>query len=359
MPGTSTPPKIGLPGADSQSELRDLKLNNEWRIGEPVPKANERHAAVYSVLISETGQSADNLEAHVFSLDGIEPKLRKYRQRCIKRMKGRTELEAKVDGLTVVIITTSQRMSTGGLERRSESRYMRDGGQLERDGGTVSPGEVKQKTPWQVELHRIRQQERRRAKRCQRTRQPNQRAAEKEHGTFERVRELRFLRGKNQILMLVALLLELLNSSDLSAAIPPKYKRLVENIESGYLHETLDKFLLHTANNLGTVEEMQLFLKERRSEVIELRRHQAKILCLEKDLARLVDMRRVQAQDTEDSDLLGEKRLGLEAEVKDKVKLVKSANDIINKSLLLRKSIVWSVGLKLWIAGVETSSNGA
>lgn len=167
-------PRITPPRNSTQPTLTNLKLNHEWMIGEPIPKENQRHAMVYSILISETGQSAEDLEAHVFALDDIEPKLRKHRQRCIKRMEGRTKLKLHVDKFNIVVITTTRTENIGVLEPGPEPHSSNDDGQHETDSGHVSVGKVRKKTPYQREVQRIRQKEEQKAKRRAKTRQGGQ-----------------------------------------------------------------------------------------------------------------------------------------------------------------------------------------
>lgn len=260
MPGTPTPPKIRLPGADFRSELRDLNLNNEWVIGEPVLRENERHAAVYSVLISETGQSADNLEAHVFALDGVEPKLRKHRQRCINRMQGRTRLKLEVNGSTIVVIATSQMVANGALRHGAEPRSLRNDVQQETENHATSIQSVKKKTPFQRESRRIRQREKRQYKRSVKSVQ---------HETTDQA----ILSAKeNESSIFAFLLYELHSVWDLWTTIPHSHINLdvAENYISRSLDEALELYLAEVSAALREIEQLESYFKERRSEFISL-----------------------------------------------------------------------------------------
>lgn len=176
-------PLIRPQGNSTVPTLRNLKLNHEWIIGEPMPKRNERVAAVYSILISETGQSAEDLEAHVFALDGSEKKLRKHQQRCIDRMRGRTKLKLEDNGMAIVVIATYQSVDKSAPKHGVGPHSLSVGNdwQYEIESEATSIEEVKQKTSYQRELQRIRQKERRRAKRAAKNPQHDERMAEGGH----------------------------------------------------------------------------------------------------------------------------------------------------------------------------------
>lgn len=272
------PPIITPPGIGSQPTLRNLRLSHEWIIGEPIPKENERHATVYSVLDSRTGQAAEGLEAHVFAFDAIEPKLRKHRQRRIKRMEGRMKLKLEVDKVTIVVITTLLTAISGASESEEEPLSLSNDGQQETDGGTAPVGNVKQKTLYQRELQRIRQSERRQAKRAAKTQKRCEETADGGHKMTEKIDQEILSDGKNEFSMFLSLIHQLLDSWDLWAEIPVLYTSLANNIEGGRLHEALNEYLLQTAASLRIIEEMESYLKARRNEIISLRRHRAKIL---------------------------------------------------------------------------------
>lgn len=198
---TPAPPIITPLGNFTQPILRNLHLNHKWIIGEPMTKENGRHAAVYSVFHSETGQEAEDLEAHVFLLDGIDEKLRKHRQRCIKRMEGRTKFKLEGDKITIVVIATSQKENSSVLAHGAVSHSLDKDGQHESDIGAASIGKVKQKTLYQLELQRIRQRERRQAKRRAKTGEGDGRTADGGHNITEIDQDSLF-DGKNEFLYL-------------------------------------------------------------------------------------------------------------------------------------------------------------
>lgn len=266
MPSTKTPPALTPPGIDSQPALRGLKLSQEWTIGEPIPRGHERHSAVYSVLISETGQVEENLEAHVFSLHDIEPKLRKYRQRCIKRMKGRTKLKVEVENFTVVVITTSQTENVGVFKHRGEPQSLDKDGQHETDTGTTSIGEATENMVYRVEFQQIRQRERCQAKRIIGTRQDSEISGH----IAQEIDMDSSPEGNNHFSTFTFLVNELLDGWDWWQ-ISAMYTSLAKNEDSSCFHEVYAQYLLQTAAALQKLEELESYLKVKRSEIIVLR----------------------------------------------------------------------------------------
>lgn len=254
MPGTPRPPTITSPGTGSQPEVRGLKLNKEWAVGERIIKGNGRHSVVYSVLVSETGQLAEDLEAHVFALDDIEPKLRKHRQRCIKRMEGRTKLETKAEGVTIVVITTSPTMHAGASYHVAEPGSLSDDGQRKTVSGTSVTGKAKQKTPCQIELRRVRQRERRQAKRRAEAGQGDGRTIDSGHKIAQKIDQDILIDGKNEFSMFVSFVHDMLDGWDLWEEIPAMHAGLAKNIEGGCTHEVF-------AAALETIQELQSYLK--------------------------------------------------------------------------------------------------
>lgn len=343
MQGTSTPPALTPPGIDSQPELRGLKLNQEWAIGEPIPSGNERHSAVYSVLISETGQPSEDLETHVFSLHGIEPKLRKYRQRCIKRMKDRTKLKVQVENVTIVVITTSQTEEISALELVAEPQPLSIDEQQKTDSCTTSTEKLDHKTLYQREAQRIRQRERRQARRTAKALHCDDRTAHSGHNITE---EISLLDETKELSMFLSFLRELLGTWDLWRAMPFMYINPAKALEQS---------LVQTAAALQTMEEMESYLKVRRSEIISLQRHQAKLSsALMHHLDQLINMKREQVQHKGNTPLLKDSKEAVkdrsEAELEHRTKLVTLeglANEIIDNLLIPCKSIVRSVERKL------------
>lgn len=266
MPGTSTQPTNTPTGTDSQPELRRLKLNNEWMIGEPIEKAKERHSAVYSVLSLETGQFAEDLEAHVFSLRNIEPKLRKYRQRCIKRMKGRTKLKVEIDNVTIVIITTSKTESASVPEHGGGGPHSLDRDGRQTDNETNPIDRSKQKTLFQLEMQHIRQRERRQAKRP-----ANKEQSDGKNPGGKHIFDIDTDSWHNEESPLfTSLVHELLDDWDWWE-ISAMYTSLATNEDSGLFHEVYNEFLLQTAAAMRKIEELEDYLDVRRSEIMLLR----------------------------------------------------------------------------------------
>lgn len=253
-------------GICAQPALRNLKLNHEWVIREPISKQNERHATIYPVLVSETGQPSEDLEAHVFALDGIDTKLRKHRQRCIKRMEGRTKLKLEVGTITIVVITTLQTVNIGASEQGVERRSLSNDGKQDIDVGTSSIGKRKEKSRYQLESQRMRQKERRQAGRAARKRQRNERTIDGGH-IAQRIDRDNLTDGNNQFSMFTVLIHELLDGwgwEEISAM----YTSLHKNEDSGYLHEVYHQYLLQTAAALKKLKELEFHLKVRRNIII-------------------------------------------------------------------------------------------
>lgn len=269
---TPAPPIITPLGNSRQPTLRNLQLNHTWMIGEPMTRKNGRHAAIYSVLLSETGQEAEDLEAHVFLLDGIDKKLRKHRQRCIKRMEGRTKMKLEIDKITIFVIAKSQKKNSSVLAHGAVSHSQDKDGQHERDIGVASIGKAKRKTLYQLELQRIRQRERRQAKRRAKTGEGDGRTVDGGHNITEIDQDSLF-DGKNEFFIFVSLIHELLDGSDLGQEIPAIYTSLTGNVEDGCPNGVFDQYLIQTADAIETVESLASYLGLKRSEVISLWRH--------------------------------------------------------------------------------------
>lgn len=339
---TPAAPGITLPGNSTRPTLRNLRLNDEWVIGEPIPREYERHAGIYSILVSETGQSAEDLEAHVFALDDTEPKLRKHRQRCIKRMEGRTRLKLEVNKVTIIVITTAQTENTVVLEPGPEPHSLNNYGQHETYSGHISIGKVRKKTLYQRESQRIQQRERRRAKRRVKTPQYGGRNGDSGHKIAEAIDQTGLLDDKNELSMFMFLLRELLDAWDLWRAMPFVYLNPAK---------ALEKNLVQAADSLQTSEEMESYLKIRRSEIISLRRHQAKFSSAIKfHLDKLMSMKRGQSQHKEESNLWKASDSGQKPELEVRLKLVTLeglASEIIDNLLIACKFVVRLVERKL------------
>lgn len=265
-----------LPAPDTNLELRSLQLNDDWRVGEPIPRQTQTHATVYSILMAENDQIVEDLEAHVFMLDHIQPGLRKHRLRCIKRMKSRTTLEFKVNRLIIIVITTPTKMDTKALERGARALASSPHGEPETDYSTKSTGKAKKKTQHQRESARIRQKERRQRKRSAKTRHRD----DDGHEIAETIE--RGLDDWEQVFPTFVLLLWVLYSkTGPRTKITPEHMSLVAEPD---FYESLNKYLNQQSSRLpsSSVEEMEIYLRIKRSECISLQRQQAKILRAEK-----------------------------------------------------------------------------
>lgn len=185
-------------------------------------------------------------------------------------MKCRTELEVKVDEITIVVITTSQPVNTCVLEQRAEPGHETDDGQLETNGGTTSNGRVKRKTLYKRKLQRMRQSRRRQAKRRAKTRRSVEKTADCGQRPAEAARPNSSIDGNNEFSIFVSLIHELLNAWDLWEEIPAMYTSLAKSIEGGCLDEVFDQYLSQTNAALQIIEEIESRLKIRRSEIISL-----------------------------------------------------------------------------------------
>lgn len=259
-----------------QPTLTNLKLNHEWMIGELIEKENERHAMVYSIVISETGHLAEELEAHVFALDEIEPKLRKHRQRCIKRMERRTKLKLEVEKNTIIVITTSQMENISGLESEAEPHSQTTDGQHETHNGSIPIGKLKQRTLYQLEVQRIRQKERRQAKRRAKTGQGGEKTTDDEDNMTRHIDQDNSVDGKNEFSMIVSLIDELLDAWNVWEQIPAVYASVANHTGGSFPRWAFDQYMLQTADALKTLEKLESFLKLRRSEIVSMRRQRAK-----------------------------------------------------------------------------------
>lgn len=144
---------LGKPGTIDGGEL--LTVDRLIRV--------ENHGYVYRVRNDGLEDDCSELEARVFLLGGVPPKVRRHRLRCISRLSPRTLVKKTWDAVTVVVVHTKI--------PRAESRV------TESDAVGATPGEkapesnkedAEQKKPSgktsrQREAARIRQLNRRRA----------------------------------------------------------------------------------------------------------------------------------------------------------------------------------------------------
>lgn len=62
------PARMAVPDAGTTSTLRDVPLGDSWKIGDQLPKGNEKYATVYLVL-DKSDLPVEGLKAHAFALD--------------------------------------------------------------------------------------------------------------------------------------------------------------------------------------------------------------------------------------------------------------------------------------------------
>ncbi|KAJ3544750.1 hypothetical protein NM208_g2889 [Fusarium decemcellulare] len=157
---------LQLPDSDPQDPVVDLVVADAEvpqlaeKIGRLVRREN--HADVYSVHDPDSGFMWPFLEARAFILDGIPPKLKRYRKRCIKRLESRVWLQCWCCGAFLVVYLTDS-LSKRSIYDKSDG----DANGAGEEDDVVEPSEPDrpQKTAFGREAARIRQLERRRARR--------------------------------------------------------------------------------------------------------------------------------------------------------------------------------------------------
>lgn len=159
------PARMAVLDAGTTSTLRDAPLGDSWKIGDQLPKGKEQHAAVYLVL-DKSDMPVEGLEAHAFTLGNTQPKIRKHRLRCIKRMTHRTKLEVRIQDTVIIVISASPTICV----HYSEQNETIDGRRIAQNG-RKSNREAATKMPYEQESARIRQRERRQAKRSRKVEQ--------------------------------------------------------------------------------------------------------------------------------------------------------------------------------------------
>lgn len=157
---TATPAAMAVPNAGTIHALRGFPLNDCWKIGDQLPTVKQNGATVY--LVHDKGDlPVEGLEAHAFVLDGTQPKIRKHRLRCVKRMAHRTRMAVKVQDVFIIVIATRLEAEI----QASEKHKMIDM-TVAMHNSPKTDGKVAAKTTYNQESARIRQKERRQAGRC-------------------------------------------------------------------------------------------------------------------------------------------------------------------------------------------------
>lgn len=313
--------------------LEKLSLNDEWRLGEFLPKQSNRHASVYSVHVQQTGQTVEDLEAHVFALDPstIPPKIRKHRLRCIKRMEHRTKLEVRVNDMIVVVIGTSMVVDDGPEKDEDTS-------QVSKQSATKS----KSKTDYQRESARIRQQERRQARRFAK----GQEQLEGGEMTVHIAGQEDYLDDRDsEFTTTLTLLWILYDESGLRKELSQIH---ADYVKSSGFHDTLKNYMDMTDVHLDTIDAMESYLRVRRTELISLQRHQARLADGEKyHHEKLGNLYRKQAQFAKNSDSWRLLEDGPKDEAVLQLRMVRHAKQVAPKLLASRRSVLRSVERKL------------
>lgn len=142
---------------DQAGSLEGLALSEDYKVGELLLKHN--HADVYSVLSAIDGSPLTNLKARACIVKGIPEKVRKHRLRSIKRLASRNVLEIR-QGDSVVVVYKQEQTDDLGLKSEDENPLLKDRPYTPNEG-TKS----KEKSDIQREAARLRQLEKRKAKR--------------------------------------------------------------------------------------------------------------------------------------------------------------------------------------------------
>ncbi|KAF4468513.1 hypothetical protein FALBO_4598 [Fusarium albosuccineum] len=157
---------LQLPDSDPEDPVVDLVVTDAEdpktteKIGRLIRREN--HSDVYSVHSTTEDIMWTFLEARAFILDGIPAKLKRHRKRCIKRLEGRAILECWCRRAFLVVYLTDPRLKN---QIDDESEGDANGAGEENDVVEPSEQDRPQKTPFGREAARIRQLERRRARR--------------------------------------------------------------------------------------------------------------------------------------------------------------------------------------------------
>lgn len=340
---------IAVPDAGTMLCLQNIELNDHWRIGELIPRDKEKHATVYIVLDIETGLPTENLEAHVFVLDHKQPKLRKHRLRCINRMKHRTKLEFRVEDLVIIVISTLQATDCGASEKDGPERSLPAGdGSPETEDGSKSNQNLEGKTPYKRESARIRQRERRKAKRSGKVREQHSETADGEQESTQTMEHTNLDDEETDFTAFLILLSVLYDATGtMRKEIPQQHADFIKTMGSDALHESLTKFLKQSPVKLESPADMESYLKAKRGEMISLRRQLARVSSAEKyhhDKLGRID--REQAQHQKHSEKWQEIEEGSKAEADFQLQTVIHAKTVLPRILSSQKNHVRSMERK-------------
>ncbi|ROW08369.1 hypothetical protein VMCG_03266 [Cytospora schulzeri] len=336
---------------DLMQALSNMRLNDTLRIDKLIERENAPHANIYSVFDEKSNCLADSIEAHVFILDDAQPKIRKHRLRCIKRMEGRTILRKGVHNAEVVVITTSSSPS-GNIPDRQ------DNADTDWEGLDASPvphmrnnsdRHKKQKTPYQREVARIGQRERRNARRLNQRRQRNSEVTDVERGSEVSSRELRLDGDDTQFSMdLILLYMAYDDKGNLRQHITQEHSALLKSMRCDRLQDLLTTYLDDNSIEFTTPEDMEAFLRVKQSELISLRLQEKKMPSIESfHHEKCLKVIREQSQHAKDSVVWRTIQQGPRAHAMFQLKAVRHAKAVLPVALKRLESIYNSIAHRL------------
>ncbi|ROV87709.1 hypothetical protein VSDG_09734 [Cytospora chrysosperma] len=262
--------------ADLKQALPNTRLNDTLRIGNLIEGGSAPHASIYSVFDEQNSCLAENLEAHAFILDTSQPKIRKHRMRCIKRMEGRTILRKTVHDIEVVVITTSPRPSSGIPDRQDDADKYKDGSDA--SPAPHTKGHTRQKTPYQREAARIRQRERRNERRLSRRQEHSSEESDDQRGSEVSGRELRLDGDDSEISMDLNLLYIAYDAQgNFRQKITQEHSAYLKAMGPERLHDLLTLYLDEDTLELTAPGDIEAFLRVMKIELNSLRCQQKKM----------------------------------------------------------------------------------
>ncbi|KAL1882174.1 hypothetical protein Daus18300_000660 [Diaporthe australafricana] len=329
--------------ASTGSSWQNLQLDEHWRIGQQIPKDKESHAAVYFVLDHKTGLLAENLEAHVFVLDHAQPRLRKHRLRCIRRSKQRTKLELKVQDTVIIVISTLQAADIKASETDGPGHSSTNADRpLELEDSPNSGSKIGKLTPYQRESARTRQRERRRVRRAGKSKQQRSNTADEEPLNEQTISQPNLDDGDTEFATSVILLWILYDATGtMRKEIPQEHSAFIRNMGSDSLHESLEKYLNQSAVQLDSPEDLQSYLRAKRTEAVSMRRLAARVSGAEKyHREKLERVYREQAEHKKHSKVWQELEDGPKVEAVFQWKTVVRARSILPRILTSQKRLI-------------------
>lgn len=341
-----------------------LQINEKWTMGEPIQRAMWKHAVVYAVLNLESGQPEKDLEAHVFILDRTQPWLRKHRLRCIKRMRKHTKLELKTQEDTIIVIIESQGTNTeaAGEDRTSSPSSSSTDMQLGNEEPHKAAVKNEQKTPYQRESARIRQKERRQAKRRRKTEHQQAKTVNSEHEQVVLSDEVQLDSAETEFSTYLVLLWILYDETGtrrvrieepLSSVLNDSasfFGNVANYRGSDSLLETVEDYLNQKPSKALSPADMISYLKIKRTEIISLRRVQARIPGAEKyHESKILELEGEKSENQ--GEIIISKKIepddDPELESEFQLKLLRQAKAVLPKALATRKSLVRAMERKL------------